>query len=373
MKLSCTQENLAKGLSIVGRIATSRATLPILANILISTDKGRLRLASTDLEIAITTRVSAKIDQDGGLTIPSRTINDFVITNNDLALDLNISKNTLNIKSDHYEANINGIEIGEYPLIPTITEPEICRIPADKFREAIAHTSFAASTDETRPILNGINFHFSKDEIRLVATDSYRLAEAKIKGSKLITEHGDIVVPTRTMIELARIIQPSDGIVKIFLSENQIAFVFGNTEVISRLIEGSFPAYQQIIPSTSQAKVILKSSELTNALKMSSLFAKESANNVKIKVQGNQVQIIAVSPQLGDNTATLVSTTEGGELEIAFNARYILDALSIIGSEEVRLDLNEINPNKDRKPSILKPKTNSDYLYIIMPLDVQNN
>lgn len=371
MKITCTQENLSKGLSIVSRIATSRATLPILANILIKTDNGRLRLASTDLEIGITTWISAKVDQEGGITVPSRTINDFISTNNDKTMNCNIKDTNLHIKSDHYEANIKGMEVSEYPLIPEIKDLEVCQIPADKFKEAITRTAFAASTDETRPVLNGINFRFSKDSVKLVATDSYRLAETTIKNIKLINPHADIVIPTRTIVELGRILQSSDDIVKIFLNESQVSFIFGSTEVISRLVEGTFPAYEQIIPSSSQTKALLKTSELSSALKMSSLFAKESANNVKIRVTGEQVQIIAVSPQLGDNTSSLNAKIEGGDLEIAFNARYILDALSIINTEDVKLELNEINPTKERKPSVLRPQIGDEYLYIIMPLDIQ--
>lgn len=371
MKITCTQENLAKGLSIISRVATSRATLPILANILIQTDKSRLKLAATDLEIGITTWITAKIDEEGGLTIPSRTINEFITTNNDQTIDLTLENTSLHIQSQHYEAHIKGMDVSEYPLIPEIKDLEVCQIPADKFKEAIIHTSFAASTDETRPILNGVNFRFLEDKVKLVATDSYRLAETTIKNTKLINKHSDIVVPTRTIVELGRIIQASDGIVKIFLSDSQISFVFGSTEVISRLIEGTFPVYEQIIPTSSQTKTVLKTSEFTSALKMSSLFARESANNVKIRIIGNKFEIIAVSPQLGDNTSSLTADIKGSDLEVAFNARYILDALNIIATEYVNLDLNEISLSKERKPSILKPADNPDYLYIIMPLDLQ--
>ncbi len=371
MKITCTQENLSKGLSIISRVATSRATLPILANILLQTDKGRLKLAATDLEIGITTWVNAKIDEDGGLTVPSRTINEFITTNNDKTIDISLENTNLHIHSEHYEAHIKGMEVSDYPLIPEIKDLEICQIPSDKFKEAIAHTSFAASTDETRPVLNGVNIRFLKNEVKLVATDSYRLAETTIKNTKLINEHADIVVPTRTVVELGRILQSSDGIVKIFLNDSQVSFVFGNTEVISRLVEGTFPAYEQIIPAVSQTKTILKTSELTSALKMSSLFARESANNVKIRVEGNTFKIIAVSPQLGDNTSSLTAEIKGSDLEIAFNARYILDALGIISTDEVILELNEISPTKERKPSVLKPTGAEDYLYIIMPLDLQ--
>lgn len=374
MKIACTQENLARGLATVSRIATSRATLPILANIAIATDKGRLKLAATDLEMGITTWISAKIDKEGDLTVPSRTINDFISTDSDKTIEMEINQTNLHIKSEHYDANIKGIETGEYPLIPQIKDKEICQIPADKLKDAILQTAIAASNDETRPILNGINIKFSSKEICLVATDSYRLAEAKITNTKLINEHSDVVVPTRTMTELARIIQAGDQIVKIFLNDSQIAFVFGATEIISRLIEGSFPAYEQIIPKSSQVKLAVNSREFTNALKMSALFAKESANNIKIKIIGDTLQVTAVSPQLGDTTSSIQSQIEaGGELEIAFNARYILDALNIINSEQVKLELNEINPNKERKPSILRSFDNPNYLYIIMPLDLQNS
>ncbi len=371
MKVSCTQKNLSEGLSIVSRISTTKATLPILANILISTDKGRLKLAATDLELGITTWINSKINQDGGITIPARTITDFINTNSDKTIDLELNDTTLKLKSEHYDAHIKGMDIADYPLIPEIKDNLICEISSEKLKQAINQTVFAASNDETRPILCGVNFRFNSNEVKLVATDSCRLAEVKIKDVKTINEHSDVVVPVRTIVELGRIIQNTEEKVQIFLNDSQICFIIGSTQLISRLVEGTFPVYEQIIPNSFQTKVQIKSSELSSALKMSSLFTKESANNVKIKVKENTLQILAVSPQLGDNTANISSKTDGGELEIAFNARFILDAMNIISSEEVILELNEINPAKERKPSILKTPDNPNYLYIIMPLDIQ--
>jgi DNA polymerase-3 subunit beta len=366
MKISCTQENLSKGLSIVSRMATTRATLPILANVLLAVDKGRLKLAATDLEIGITTWIGAKIEEEGGLTIPARTFADFVANNTDKTIDLSLKETDLHLKSEHYKANIKGMEASEYPLIPEIKGSPVCEIPGLLLKEAISQTVFASSSDESRPVLGGINFRFAKNELKLVATDSYRLAEKTLKNIKTSLE-SDIIVPSRTINELSRILNVNQA-VKIFINESQILFDLGETHLISRLIEGSFPAYQQIIPDSYQTKATVNTNELASALKMASLFAKESANNIKLRLKKGSLEIIAVSQQVGDNTANIPAATDGKEIEIAFNARFILDALNAAGTLEIILELNDIT---ERKPSALKPVETKDYTYIIMPLDIQ--
>lgn len=365
MNISCTQENLNRGLNIVSRMATTRATLPVLANILIATDKGRLRFSATDLEIGVTTWIGAKIEEEGTLTIPARTLTDFIANNSDKTINLSIKDSTLHLKSDHYEANIKGIEASEFPLIPEIHSTALCELPASTLKEAIVQTVFAATSDETRPVLGGINIKFSKEGLRFAATDSYRLAERSIKGVAGINQNIDIVVPARTIAELARIIE-NNQTVKIFLNENQILFSTGTTQLISRLIEGSFPSYEQIIPISHQTKAVINTSEFISGLKMASLFARESANNVRLKVNKGNIEIIAISPQVGDNTSKLPAQTEGKDIEIAFNARYIIDALNVVGSTNITLELTD-----KLSPGIIRPPKEKDYLYVIMPLRVE--
>ncbi len=371
MKVACTQENLNRGLGIVNRIATTHATLPVLANILISSDKGRLKFSATDLEIGIISWIGAKIDEEGGLTVPARTLADFISTNADKKIDLEIKDTTLHIKSEHYEANLKGIEASEFPLIPSIKGDPIGELPAQKLKQAIVQTVFATSTDETRPVLGGVNLRFDKKEVKLVATDSYRLAEKTLKDATGFSQTANVVVPARTMTELARIIQDEDETIQVFLNENQILFALPDTQLISRLIEGTFPAYERIIPQSFQSKAVVSLTELSNALKMASLFARESANNIRLMLKKGTLEIVAISPQVGDNLANLPAETEGKELEIAFNARFILDALSVISSATVTLELNSIK-DAERKPSILRPSQDKNYLYLIMPLDIQS-
>ena len=366
MKLSCTQEKLNKGINIVSRIVSPRGTLPVLNNILFQTDKGRLKISATDLEIGINTWIGAKVENDGGITIPSRLITDFVTTNNDDAISFDLKDTTLLLKSDKYEAHIKGIEASEFPLIPEIKKESVVEIKSGELKEIINRVVFAAAADETRPVLTGILLKIKDSIIKLVATDSYRLAEETYKLDKKISGEFNIIIPARTMNELGRILSDDQEKVEIKIGENQIYFGFNDTQLVSRLIEGSFPDYENIIPKKSETKTVLKVKEFANAIKMASFFARESANNIKLKIsKGNKIEVLAVSPQVGDNISTIGAKTEGKDIEIAFNAKFILDALNILKEDEVVLETIDKS-----SPAILKPIKSKNYLYLIMPLRI---
>lgn len=367
MKLSCIKENLQESINIVGRIVSPRGTLPVLNNILLQTDLGRVKLSATDLEIGINTWVGAKIDKEGSITIPARLITDFINTNDDKKINLSLENTTLTLESEKHKAHIKGIEASEFPLIPEVKKGLSIEINAQDLKKSIAEISFAAAIDETRPVLTGILIKIKGKEMKMVATDSYRLAEKTINLGSSQEKNIDLIIPHRTMNELARIIPASEEKIELRIGENQILFNFTNTQLVSRLIEGNFPDYEQIIPRKSQTKAIINKNNFANAIKMASLFARESANNIRLKIDPKgKVEIIAVSQQVGDNISHIEAKATGETVEIAFNSKFILDVLAVIQDEEVILETSD-----KLSPGMIKPSKDKNYIYIIMPLRVE--
>jgi len=343
---------------------SSRTTLPVLNNILLKVEKGRLNLSATDLEIGINTWIGAKADVEGAITIPARLLLEYVTTNTDKTIDLELKDITLHLSSEHFKANIKGIEASEFPLIPEVKNGSGMEISAADFKDGISKTVFACALDETRPVLAGVCLKTIQNSLKMVATDSYRLAEKTINLVSGNEKPISFIVPGRTLGEVGRLIDDSIEKVEINVGENQVEFKLGPTMLVSRLVEGSFPDYEQIIPTNIKTKINLLSRQFQSAIKMASFFARDSANNIKLNFKKPKTfNIIAVSPQMGDNTSELEVVATGEELEIAFNAKFILDCLSVVSSDEISLEL--AGP---LSPGIVRPKNDKNYLYIIMPL-----
>ncbi|AKM82258.1 TPA: DNA polymerase III subunit beta [Candidatus Berkelbacteria bacterium] len=366
MIVSCTQENLAKGLGLVGRSVGTRTTLPVLNNILIKTEKGRLKLSATDLEIGIHTWVGAKVDEEGALTIPAKLLLDYINTNNDKTIDFSAKDLTLHLKSEHYKANIKGIDAAEFPLIPEVKKAESLEIPVASFLNAITKTLISTALDESRPVLAGVFFKAKGNTLKMVATDSYRLSEQTVILNKKIDNEVVFIVPQKTLAEVGRILSNAGEVVIVSAGENQVEFKLGETILVSRLIEGTFPDYEQIIPKTVKTTVVVKASLFSNAIKMASLFARESANNIKLKIEApDKVSVLAVSPHLGDNTSEITGQVSGEGIEIAFNAKFLSDVLAVINSENVKLELSS-----NLAAGLIKAEKDNNFLYVIMPLRV---
>jgi DNA polymerase-3 subunit beta len=366
MKLSCKQKNLNLALSLVSKfVASKTTTLPILNNILLTTDKGRLKVSATNLEIGINTWVGAKIDKEGSYTIPSRLFMDFVSTNNDEIINISLKDNSLMLESDKYKAKIKGIDSSEFPLIPNISNSSPILIPAVEFKQAILETVFACALDETRPILNGLFLSLKENRLALVATDSYRLAEKVINLKNTNNIDVSVIVPARTMMEVSRIINTEEEI-SIILGDNQIQFNIGETELVSRVIEGNFPDYKQIIPKSYSVVSDVNVNELKNAIKMASYFVRESANNIRLKIESESLTISSFSSEVGDSLSQISAKTEGEGLEVIFNAKYILDVLNIVSSTNAQLKFND-----KTTPCLISPLDTKDYIYIISPIRVE--
>lgn len=366
MKIICTQQNLNKGLSLCSRIISSPKTLPILSNVLISSDRGKIKLSVTNLEVGINIWIRAKIEKTGSITVPARILSDFISNNSDTNITLETDKLNLNVSSDNYQAKISGLESGEFPVIPTIKDEQGFELVKKDLDQAIPRVIVACAQDESRPILSGVLFNFEQNNLKLVATDSYRLAEQTIRLKQKI-ELPRVVVPTKTMQEVHRIISSdpnSKDNVKVNISENQIMFKFGeDIEVSSRLIEGTFPNYEQIIPAAPTTTVSTNKKQLLSAIKSASLFSQNTANNVRIKTEKNNIIILAKSNQIGDSKIQVKSDIQGDNIEIAFNARFIIDALNNLSGEDIELGLTE----KLAPAKITNPK-DKNYIYVIMPL-----
>lgn len=367
MKFSVTQENLVKGLQIVNRIATTRSTLPVLGNILLVTDKGRLKLVTTDLELAIDTHIGAKVEIEGAITVPARTFTDFVTNNTDTTIEFSLSDTVLSAKSQHFSAEIKGIDATEFPTIPMIEDKPVIHVPAPVLKEAIVQTVFATTHDETRPVLSGVAMFVSGKELKLVATDSYRLAEKKITIEDGNMPETVVIVPARALMELSRLITDASARVSLSFDQHQIMAVCDESHLISRLIEGVFPAYENIIPSHLATTVTLNRNEFINSLKMASLFSRDSAYNVTFTVGEKEIALKALSTQIGASTSTATAAVTGEPVSMSFNAKFILDSLQVLSGDAVQFLLQQPKDNQ-WSPGIIRSTEDHNYQYVIMPL-----
>ncbi len=383
MKVSCLQEQLSKGLSVVGRAVSTKTTLPVLNHILIateSTEEGdKLKLAATNLEISITYWVKAKITEPGEITVPARLLTDFVgsLGNDDVHLSLDQSTLTLNVRSGRYDANIKGIAAEDFPTLPTVINPgNSAEISSSLFRSAINQVAFAASTDETRPVLTGIFASFSGDTLTLAAADSFRLAVKTTTLTSEISSNFNVILPARAMIELSRILPDDDTPVSISVTGNksQALFTTQGINFTSSLIEGNFPKYQDIIPKKFDTRTVLSTNELLKTVKLASLFAKDSGGNIiRIAVSPGEdltpgsMVLSANAAEVGDNRNEVEATVDGQAAQIAFNAKYMTDVLGAISTGQVAIELQ--SPSN---PGVIKPVGTDDYVHVIMPMHLAN-
>lgn len=361
MKISISLERFKKGLGAIEKIVASKSTLPVLNNILIKAIDNQVILSATDLEMSINYYLGGKIDKPGSITIPGKVLISFINSLNEEKIMLEVKNNILYAQTEKSEATLNGISADEFPTIPKIKGEEVLEINGQLLKSAISQVGFAASFDESRPILTGVYFVTDEKILKMVATDSYRLAEKIIKIPSKKKIH--FVIPIKTIQELHRIISGPEE-VKMVVSDNQVMFVLPDIELISRIIEGEYPDYEQIIPKTFKTKAVLATHELADTVKTASFFARENANNIKISFKKGMVEIKATSSQLGNFKSHLEGRVTGEDNEISFNARYLLDALGGIEDDEVSLEMvGKLNPG------IIKPESKeSDITYIIMPL-----
>ena len=373
MKVSCLQENLAKGLGIVSRAVSTRSTLPVLANVLMATDHGRLKLSATNLEIVITCWVGAKVEEEGATTVPARTLNDLVnaLPQEQVDLTLDSHTQTLHLSCARTEANIKGIDAQEYPLVPEAEQDGRHRIETEVIKTMISQVAFAAASDDARPTLTGVLTRIEDNKMTMAATDGFRLAVKEVELSGTAGDPFEVVIPARALTELARI--ADDKSEEIFISmpqgRNQVIFDLDNIVLVTQLIDGNFPEYTPVIPQNSKTRTVLNAGEFAQACKMAEIFAREANHTARVRVEpGNELMpgyatISATSTETGDNVAQIDAEVEGEPVEIAFNVRFMSQVLGVINSPQVILETN-----KSTDPGVIKPAGDEGYLHIIMPM-----
>lgn len=367
MKLSVMQENLARGLSTVSRAVSSRSTLPVLANVLLRTEDAGLKLTGTNLEIGITAWVPGRIETEGATTIPARLLTDLVATlPSSEKVDLELQgTDTLHVRCGRFATHVKGIDADEFPSIQTAGERPTTRISQRVLRRALAETTFAAATDEARPILTGVLARFEGDRLTLAAADNYRIAVRTIDVLDPV-EAVSVVVPARSLHEVERVLADTDDPVELVLAQarNQILFHLDGVDIVSRLIDGQFPNYQQVLPAGHATRAEFDREELLRAVRPAALIASSSANIVKVQVGGDgHGVVVTAAADVGDYTGEVEAAVEGDPTTIAFNARYLNDVLGNLTADRFALELNG-----PLSPGVFRPVGDSAYVHVVMPV-----
>jgi DNA polymerase-3 subunit beta len=370
LKVTCEPSNLSQALQTVSRAISARSTLPILNNVLLETTAEGLALTATNLEIGIRKVVPAEVAEEGSTTAPARLLTDFVgtLTAKSLEMALDVQTQTLAVRSGRFDTHIKCIEAEEFPPGPSPDEGARFRIPLDALLRAIEQTQMAASSDEARPVLTGELLNIAGPQVSMVATDGYRLAEHKLTLLEAPQDLDErLIVPARALGELPRAFRGAAPEVEVVVSaaRNQIFFRAGEAEVTSRLIDGTFPNYAQVIPSKSSTVVLLPTAELAQTVRAVALFARDLANVIRFRVAPGSLVLSAMTNEVGDSRAELPAEVEGSEIQIAYNARYVLDALGVMDTEQV-----ELRFDGPLSPGVIKAPGSEDYRYIIMPVRV---
>ena len=368
MKLFCEQKDLTYALNVVNKAISQNNTLPVLNNILLKTEGKKLFLSATNLELAISLSINADVRNEGAVTVPARLLVNYVSLLKNEKLEVNLAEGlSLNIKAPDSETKMKGINADEFPLIPKIENPKTITVSSEELNVAIARTVFAASLNPGKPVLSGVCFIVDKDEFKIVATDSYRLAEQKIQLKEKADFTIQSIVPARTIQELGKILaKEEDKKVEVEFSTSQILFKVDGIELTSRLIEGTFPAYEKIFPKTNKTKIEVGSADLMQTVKRVSLFARENNNNIKLAATNDGKLLINTDEtKVGEEKAYLDITMTGENNKIALNSQYLMDVLSFLDTEKVCIELND-----KLSPAVIKPCKEEGYVYIIMPLKI---
>jgi len=373
MKVTVLQDNLAHGLNIVARAVSPRSTLPVLGNILIATDEGRLRLSATNLEMGITCWIGAKIEAEGSTTVPARTFTDLVSTLSDkqVEMDLTIRTQTLNLRCGASVTDIKCIDAQEFPPMPVADFDQGLQINVMDIKEMIHQVAFAASSDEARPILTGVLMKVTDNKIVLAAADGFRLSVREAELSSPAPKPFTVVIPARALNELARITGESKDTLSMVIppGRGQVVFRLRDVELVSQLIEGTFPDYEQIIPRRSDTRAVLSTSAFLKSCKQAEIFAREGSYIARINItpgselEPGAVEISGQSEETGYSQNVIDANIEGPPLLIAFNVRFLREILDVIHTPNVALETTS-----DTSPGVIRPVGDKNFIHVIMPM-----
>ena len=375
MKLSCLQENLDRGLNVVGRAVAVRTTLPITNNVLMATDQSRLKLAATNLEMAISCWIGAKVETEGSITVPARLLSEFIgsLPAEKVNIDLSPQTKTVGLKCARFEARISGVDAKDFPPIPKVEGGVTTKVEVEALRQGIGQVVFAAATEESRPVLTGVDAVFEGDKLTLAAADGFRLAVYTLPLAQPVAQKTEVIIPARTLGELNRLIADQEEPVEITVNpdKGQALFKLKDIELVSQLIQGTFPNYGQLIPKGHTTKAVIGVAEFLRATKTASIFARDGSGIVRLVVapggdKPGKVTVSARSEEIGDDVGEIDAMVEGEESKIAFNGKYLTDVLSVLGESQVALETS--SPSS---PGVLRPVGVDNYVHVVMPMFVQ--
>lgn len=377
MKVSSLQENLARGLAIVGRAVPVRSTLPQASHVLLETDAGRLKLVATDLTIAVTCWIGATVEEEGAITVPARLLTDFVSSLPNDKIDLGVSGRgkQLHIECARNEATIAGMDAADFPPVPSVADGLTLTLAPETLRRAITQVQFAAATDDTRPVLTGIHTLAEGDTLTLAAADGFRLAVHHLPLDQEVAEKVEVIIPARALREVERLIgEQSDPVeVSINAARSQIMFRMPTVELVATLIQGTFPNYSQLIPASFNTRACVDMKQFLQETRIAAIFARDGAGIVRIQMdpggegeQAGKLTISARAEEIGDHRGEMDVKLEGEASKIAFNSRYLQDVLSVLDAQQVMLETT--SPSS---PGVIRPVGDERYVHVVMPMFVQ--
>jgi DNA polymerase-3 subunit beta len=363
MKFSVSKEKFLAGLQTVQNVVSTRTTLPILSNVLLQAEGDQVRLTTTDLDVGVSGGITAQIEKPGATTLPARRLATIVreLPAADIQIEVD-SKNVASIRCGQSFFKILGLPEEEFPPLPKFDDTRTFTIPQQALRDALKKTSYAISTDETRYVLNGILFSFKENKLTLVATDGRRLALVDLEVEFPRSQEADIIVPTKAVTELGRLLG-DEGDVRLSVGENQVSFQINDTLLASKLIEGNYPNYRQVIPGEAKERVTLERELFLNAVHRVSLLSSEKSNSVKLVFSKNNIEIAANTPDVGEARESLAVAYKGREFSIAFNPEFLQAPLRALSNDEVYLDMID-----EMSPGVIKIQ--SPFLYVLMPMRI---
>lgn len=365
MKIVCSKENLLSGVQVVQRAVSSKNPLPILSGILIQTHEKGLKLAATDLEIGIECIIPVTVIEAGEVVLPAKYFSEIVRKLPDVKIEIetNQENNSTIIKYAQSEFNINGFSAAEFPMLPQIEGIYNYHVKADLLKNMIRQVIFATSNDENRPIFTGVLFELEEQELKLVTTDTHRLAFRRASLNNSNDQGCQFIIPGKTLNELSRIISSEEENISINFNESQVLFESSNISLVSRLIEGQYPNYRQVIPSGHTSVIRIKTRELQESVERASLLADIGNNVIKIQVEQEKMVINSTAVEIGRVHEEIAIYLEGEVTNISFNARYLMDVLKVVDAEEINIELTG-----SLSPGIIKPVSNDNYLYLLLPV-----
>ena len=376
MKLSCLQENLSKALNIVGRAVATRSTLPITQNVLLATDQGRLKLSATNLEIAMSTWVGGKVQDEGSITVPARLLTDFVASLPEGQIDIAMTPRPRGVQltCGRFEGRIIGSDAEEFPPIPSVEEGVGVTVDVQVLRHAINQVVFAAATEDSRPVLTGVKVEMEGDTLTLAAADGFRLAVHTSTLASPVAEPTSFIIPARTLVELNRLLGDQTEPVEFTVTpqRSQALFRLKNVELVSQLVQGTFPNYQQLIPESYGTRTVVNLQDFLRATRTASIFARDGSGIVRLQIYPGangtpgKMVISARAEEVGDNQGEIDAKVEGEEAKIAFAGKYLSDVLAALGQDEVALETT--TPSS---PGVFRQVDKEGYVHVVMPMFVQ--